>query len=176
MGPARVDAIDTLAEWKERLVGFRGHAQEALTCVELEIRRLFDWLDDQRKYWEHELRRREDQLVAAKADLWRRKAMPIVGKSPDTSEQEKNLRKAQQRLAEAEDKLERTKKWIPLLGRAVDEYRAQGHRLAGILEGDLPRALALLEQKLAALESYVRLTAPAASVPPPPAAGAKPCN
>jgi len=162
MGQARVTSIDALADWKSALATFQDHAKDAVVAIDLEVRRKFDWLDDQRKFWQAEIRRREDELAQAKSELWRRKNMPII-EHPDCVEQEKALRRAQARLDEAHDKLEKTRRWLPALRRAADEYETHGRRLAAILETDVPRALAVLEQRINALESYVALTPPASS-------------
>jgi hypothetical protein len=159
---ARVTSIDALQDWKNALAVFQDHAKEAVVTLELEVRRMFDWLDDQRKFWQAEIRRREDEVVQAKSELWRRKNMPII-EHPDCVEQEKALKRAQRRLEEAQEKLEKTRHWGPALKRAVDEYESHGRRLAAILETDVPRSLGVLEQRIGALEAYVALTAPAES-------------
>lgn len=159
---ARVTSIDALADWKSALAVFGDHAREAVVTIELEVRRMFDWLDDQRKFWQAEIRRREDEVAQAKSELWRRKNMPII-EHPDCVEQEKTFRRAQLRLDEAHDKLEKTRRWLPALKRAVDEYESHGRRLAAMLETDVPRSLGVLEQRIGALEAYVALTAPAGS-------------
>jgi DNA repair exonuclease SbcCD ATPase subunit len=155
---AHVTSIDALQDWKNALAGFRDAAGDALVTVTLEFRKMFDWLEDQRKLWEGEIRRREEQVTHAKAELWRRKMLPVVGKHPDTTEQEKALRKAQRRLEEAQEKLENCRRWVPLLRRAVEEYEGPGRRLSAWLDGDLPRALARLAQQLGALEAYVSMS------------------
>lgn len=168
MNPAaRVASLEAVRAWKDALAVFQEKAQEALISLDLEIRRAFDWLDDQRRYWQQEVRRWDEKVEEAKRELWRRKNMPIIN-NLDYIEQEKALRKARQRLAEAEARLEKTRQWQVTLRREVDEYQGQGTRLAATLEGELPRALTLLEQKIAALEAYLavappRLPAPSAS-------------
>jgi hypothetical protein len=164
--PADVRSIEAVRDWKAAMQSFQVSAREALLAIELAIRRAFDWLEEQRHFWQQEIRRREEAVTQAKAELTRRKMLPIIGKHPDCTEQEKALRKAQQRLAEAEDKLEQCRRWATPLRRAVDEYEGPARKLAALLEGDLPRALAVLERKIRALESYVELQAasdPAAS-------------
>lgn len=160
--PAEVVSLDAVRDWKTALVSFRASAQDALLAVELAIRRAFDWLAEQRNRWQQEIRIREEELTRAKSELWRKKNMPIIG-HPDTVAEEKAVRRAVARLEEAEQKLEKNRQWAIALARAVEEYEGPGRRLAFRLEGDFPRALAMLEQKIAALEAYVALTAPAES-------------
>src|SRR5438105_13737992 len=72
---ARVTSIDALRDWKEALCVFKQDAAEALCANEMEIRRFFDWLDEQTKYWQNEVRRREDLVVQARNALVRKKMM-----------------------------------------------------------------------------------------------------
>jgi hypothetical protein len=163
---ARVTSIDALRDWKETLCVFRADAQEALTAVEMDIRRTQDWLDSQTSYWQNEVRRREELVLQAKAELTRRKMLPIIGKHPDTTEQEKNLKRALQRLDEAEAKVAKARQLAPVLRRALDEYEGPARRLGGMLDGDLPRALAVLDRKIEALDAYVGLSASASTQRP----------
>ena len=98
--------------------------------------------------------------MQAKAELTRRKMLPIIGKNPDTTEQEKALKRAQARLAEAEEKLAICRQWLPRLRRAIEEYEGTARPLGNWLEHDLPRAAATLEQRIAALQAYVGITPP----------------
>lgn len=165
---ARVTSIDALRDWKEALCVFRADAAEALCANEMEIRRFYDWLDEQTKYWQNEVRRREDLVVIARSDLVRKKMMVTpTGREPDATEQEKALRKAQAMLRHAEEKVEQARKLAPVIHRAVEEYQAPARRLGGILDGELPRGLALLDAKLAALDAYLATLAPRTEAGPP---------
>jgi exonuclease VII large subunit len=161
---ARVHSIEAVKDWKEALCVFHTEALEAVCAVEMEIRRTFDWLQERIKHWQSEIRRRDNLVVQARNDLMRRRMMTTAaGKEPDTTEQEKALRKAQARLREAEEKLERARQLVPVLQRAVEEYEGPARRLSNILEGDLPRAFALLDRKIDALDAYVGMAPPVRS-------------
>lgn len=166
MTQARVNSIDAVREWKEALAGFRHSAQDALLAVEMEIRRHADWLDDQRRHWQGEIRRLEEKIQVAQSELWRKKNMPIIS-NPDYYQEEKVVRRLQQRLDEAHAKLEQTRKWAIAMKRAVEEYEGPGRQLGNLLEADLPRALAHLEQRIAALEGYLAIAPPAPPVETP---------
>lgn len=157
MSQARVSSIEALAAWKEAVCLFGDAGKNALCSAELEVRRAFDWLEEQRKHWQVEVRRREELVLQAKNELTRRKMMPIIGKHPDTTEQEKALRKAQMLLAEAEEKVESCRRWAGELRRAVEEYEGTARQLSSWLEADLPRECAKLEQRIVALEQYASM-------------------
>ncbi len=158
---ARVHSIEAIQEFKDGVCVFRDESIEALGAVQMEIRRAFDFLEQQTRFWQNEVRRREELVLVAKNELTRKKMMPIIGKNPDTTEQEKNLKLARRRLEEAEEKLETARKLAPHLRREVDEYEGPARQLSNLLEADLANAVALLERKLDALEAYLALQAPA---------------
>jgi hypothetical protein len=161
---AQVNEIAALEEFRGALTTFAEEAGEALSAAEMEVRRAFDWLDEQKKNWVQAVRDSEDDVVSAKADLERRKLARLFDREPDCTEQEKALRLARQRLEEAKDKVDVCRRWQPVLRREVEEYEGRARRLGGFLEGELPRGVALLERLIAALESYAGLS----SLPAPP--------
>jgi multidrug resistance efflux pump len=155
MSQAHVASIEGLSNWKDALGLFAAEGRDALVAVELEVQRGVDWLENQLKLWHAEIRKSEELLTQAKAELNRRKNLPIMGKAPDCTEQEKAVRRAQARLAHAEEKQQTCRRWLPRLRQAIEEYQGTARPLSGWLEQDLPRACAVLEQRIAALEAYV---------------------
>lgn len=162
---ARVTSIEALEDLKLALCAFKDDGQDALCQVELTIRRTFDWLRDQHQLWKREVRIRYDEVVQAKAVLTTRKMTKVAGRTPDCTEQEDALERAEQRLREAHEKVEKCRRWEPALQREVDEHIGPIRRLAALFEGEWPKALALLDRKLAALDAYVALAPQAASAP-----------
>ena len=157
---ARVTSIDAIKKFRSDLASFGDDARNALGAVEMEIRRTVDWLlHDQPAYWKAEIKRRHQNLSDAQAALFKKK-LSSGDREANLSEQKEAIRLAKRRLEEAEEKLATTRRWLPAFRRALDEYHGPARQLAGFLEGEQPRALALLEHKIDSLEEYVRLTAP----------------
>ena len=182
---ADVRSIDALREWHATLTAYGENLAEALAGVEMEIRRGFDWLHDQLALWQRAVRQCEQEVVQAKAELAARKFPDWSGREPDTTVQEKALREAKARLEHAEDQVQKVRSWIARLPKAVDEvYSGPARRLGNFLEVELPRGLAVLDRRIAALESYAGLRpdyAPGpnlSSVPaaPPPNTPEKPAD
>jgi chromosome segregation ATPase len=175
--PARVTSVAALEDLRAALGTFGGEARDVLAAVALEIRRTLDWLDEQLGLWKKEVRRSEDEVFQARQELARRKMMRIGGRPPDCTEQEKALLRARARLEHAEGQVEKTRQWLRDLPTAVTEYEGRARQLQNLIEGDLPRATALLGRKVEALEAYVALTATppsrSADVPSPPPAERK---
>lgn len=157
---ARVTSIEAIQRFKDALSEFAVDGQEALSGVDLQLRRAMDWLKEKGRYWQKEIRERQEAVVRAKIELEQRKHENRDGRGRGTSEPEKNYRRAQERLKEAELKLAHCKRWLPLFEHALREYQGPSRQLAGALETDLKQAVALLDQKLLALEAYLKLNPP----------------
>ncbi len=159
---ARVTSIEALKAFRESLCAFRVQAKEALCATELEIRRVFEWLNHQLKDWQRMVRQCQEEVLRAKNELVQRKYSKADGRG--YTDQELALERAQKRLHEAEDKVERTRHWIRVLPRAVTEYEGPSRQLAGMLDAELAQGIVFLEQKIATLEAYVLLLAPSVQV------------
>jgi hypothetical protein len=162
---AKITAIDIINDFRVALLNFGEEATEALCAAEAEIRRTEEWLQDQLKSWQQEVRQGEDAVFQAKTELTRRKMMTFGDRPVDTTEQELALRRAVARLEHAEDLVEATRQWIRAWPKAVVDFRGPSGQLKGLLEGELPRASAFLERKIAALDAYVSASAPRAPSP-----------
>lgn len=179
---ADVRSIAALRDWYAALTGYGESLAESLAGVELELRRGFEWLDEQLGHWQKAVRECEEDVVQAKAELSARKFTGWDGREPDTTVQERALRRAKARLEYAEDQVRVVRSWIGRLPKLIDElYRGPASRLSGFLEAELPRGLAALGRKVETLETYAGLrtdfaggAAPAPPPPPPPPPEAAP--
>lgn len=153
--PVNVQSIDVLTDFRAVLGRVGEDARNALAAADMEINRMIDWLNNDRKmYWQAEIQRRRAQLAQAKSELFRKRTSRMYGHEGSFSEQREIVREATQRLELAEKKLERVRQWVLPLQQAVMEYRAASRPLADMVEGDLQNALALLERMARALEQY----------------------
>jgi hypothetical protein len=165
MSSANVRSIDALRDMKMALQTFAEEARVALDGVEMEIRQLRNWLErDQLSYWRSQVKKGQEQVAMAKSELFR-KQLSASDAVSDT-EQKEALRHAKRKLAEAEDKVERIKKWSPVLEHAIAEYHSQSQPLGDRLSGNLVNSLALLERMITTLDSYVDLAPPSTPVAP----------
>ncbi len=159
---ASVLSISAIDDFKVALSAFAQTVKSSLELADLEIRHSLDWVSQhQLAYWKGELRRREEAVGAAAQDLHRaRMSLTAFGHVPDCADQKAALAKAKARLEEAEGKLRSVRQWTLLLTAEIDDYRGPSRQLLATLEGDIPKALALLERLLRSLESYVTAGAP----------------
>ena len=165
-GGADVRAIDALREWLAALAIFKHDAEESLASVQLEIRRGIDWVGQQLDLWHRAAREREEVIVQAKAELAARKFPNWDGRMPDTTVQERNLRRAEARLEHAQDQVKQCRKWIGGLPRMIEEtYSGAGHRLQMVIEGEVARGVADLQRRIESLERYSELRSDFAPAP-----------
>jgi len=152
---ADVQAIDALQDWHNALCVFRTEANESLSSIALEIRRAFDWIDEQGHYWKRELREAEEDVLRGKSELSQRKTPDYSGRVPDTSVQEENLARAKARMEFAHDQIEICRKWAMRLPKMVsEEYEGTARRMANFLEMDLAGAIATLNTRIDRLHAY----------------------
>lgn len=162
---AQVRSIQALEDLKGALGHFGGEAQMALQAAEQEIRRTLDWLQERLNYWRTEVQRRQEEVRQARADLASCRASGYYEDdryhAPDCSAEERALYEAQVRLREAEEELRNVQQWMKAVGEAVATYRTQAQRLGWLIAVDLPKANAFLERKIAELQAYLVVAAPA---------------
>jgi len=158
---ARVASLDRVEEFRASYAKFGESARQALLGVDLEIRRMLEWLEkDMIAYWKGEIRRREEKVNEAKAALHRKRITAAFGNTVADTDEVVQLRKAKARLDEAEEKMKAVKQWQLVVEQEVSEYRAPAQVLGNLLDADVPRALSLLSRMLETLESYLQVTAP----------------
>lgn len=122
-----------------------------------------DWLErDQVGYWQTQIKRRQEALMQARADLHKRKISQQGSDSVSDAEQKEALREATKKLRVAEEKLAMVKRLIPLLHHAIDEYHSHSQPLGDHLSGGFEKSLFTLEKMIGALEAYLALAAPTA--------------
>jgi hypothetical protein len=159
---ANVSSIDAVQAFRVAMNTFAFEARDALAVYEMEVNRTLDWLQKGAPLaWENEHRKSEAAVAQAKIDLSRCRSMPLAdGSAPSCMEEKKQLERARQRLAYVENKIPVVRKAGQAADREVTEYKGRASQLASLLDGEIPRAIALLDRVLTILESYVALNHP----------------
>jgi hypothetical protein len=159
---ARVTSVQAITDFKAALLAFCQEAKEVLASIDMENRRMTDWVErDRLGYWQREIRNRQEELAQAKADLFRKQITRISGQHPDFIEERDALRLATYRLEEAEDKVQLCRRWgTRQLPRAIDEFQGPGRQLAALVEGNPPQIVQFLDRVIRSLEAYLDLGAP----------------
>jgi hypothetical protein len=155
---ARLHSARALQDFRGNLAEFRLEVIEALAAADAGLQQMFDWLEQQRKHWGHEAQKRSEIVLRTRRELEERRHTHARDHRGCT-DQEQAYRKARQRLQEAEDKGQRCRFWLRLLPQHQVEYDGPARMLAGMMETEVIRALALLRQKLEILQEYTSLHA-----------------
>ncbi len=160
MTGADVRSIPALREWLGAMRVYQADAADALSGLSQEVRRNVDWVGEQLQLWKRAVRDCEEAVVQARAELRARQFPDHSGRMPDTTLQERGLRRAQAKQEFAEERVRACQSWLTRLPKIVEEvYAAKGHRLQVFLDTDVERGVADLTRRVESLERYAALVA-----------------
>jgi hypothetical protein len=155
---ARVTSVEAIEAFRARLIIFLTKARPTLEEVSNEVVRTRQWLqNDQRRFWETELRARAKKYERAQAELL---SATMSRLQQATAAQQMAVRKARDAMREAEEKLSLLKKWDRELYNRSEPMLKLVNQLHDFLVTDMPRAVAFLNQVLRSLEAYAGVTLP----------------
>jgi multidrug resistance efflux pump len=155
MNPAaNVNNVDGIVTFQAGLSHFMEKAKDALLNVDMDLRRTKEWLSEMYSFWSAEIRKAEELYTQAMLNLKRKKMMKVGERTPDTSEEEKEVRKCQARLEHAQEKLEYTKHWLRAFPEASLDYEGPARQLKTQVENVIPTMTEQLQQKIEALKNY----------------------
>jgi len=160
---ANVRSLDAIRDFRSALIKFIEEAKRGIATADSEVLRTKTWLEStQPLHWLHEVRKSEEQLAQAKSELFRATiSQPDNPRGP--TDQVRLVRMRQSQIKNAQDRLQLTKRWSRTFERQINEYRGAMTPLTSILDGQLNKALAILERSIQTLESYIATTAPSAA-------------
>jgi hypothetical protein len=149
---AQITSVEAIELFRASLITFLSHARPALEEVSSEVMRTRVWLQhDQRRFWENELRQRNKKLEQAKQELTTARLSSFT---ETTALHQLAVRRAQQAVNLAEDKLKQLKHWDRELENRSAPLLKEVEHLHGYLVGELPRAIAQLSQIVRTLDAY----------------------
>ena len=158
---ARVLSVQALRDFRVSLYKFIEEARNALSGVDMELRRTRDWLErDQLGYWQMQVKRRQEAVMNARSELHKRQIAAKGSDSISDTEQKEALREAQRKLRVAEEKVATVKRLVPIFHHALAEYKSCASPLNDHLSGGIENSLARLENMVRSLEEYLALQAP----------------
>ena len=160
---ANVRSLDALGEFRTALIKFIDMAKRAIATAESELQRTHTWLNStQALHWTHEIRRAEELLNQAKSELYRAKlSQPDNPRAP--TDQVRLVRKRQSEIVHAQEKKEKAKRWSRTLERETNEYRGALSPLSSSLDGQLHKAVVLIDRSIKTLESYITTSLPSSA-------------
>lgn len=156
---AQVTSVEAIESFRASLILFLSKVRPTLEEVSDEVMRLQAWLqNDQRRYWESELRKRGLKLEEAKQELFNAALSHL---QEATALQHMAVQRAQRAVRDAEDKLDTVKKWERALEDRTAPLVKQVEEFHGFLTVEMGRGMAQLVQIVKALEAYAKVAGPA---------------
>ena len=162
---AHVTSLEALEIFRTNLILFLNKARVQVDEAGGEIRRTQGWLqNDQRLFWEREIRRRRRALDQAEADLLNAKMSAL---RDNLSVEMMAVRRAKKEFVEAEEKLQNVKRWSRNFESGIAPLAKKLESLRGVLDYELPKAVSFLLEVQKALESYAETGLPHDVINPP---------
>ena len=150
---ARISSVESVEAFRSKLIVFLDQVRPVLEEVGSELARTQGWLqDDQRRFWEMELRKRQRKLEEAKQELFNATLSQFQTGTAAFSQMA--VQRAQRSVQEAEAKMGVLKKWNSELENRTAPAQKQIEQLHGFLTTDMKRAVAYLDQMLKTLDAY----------------------
>lgn len=154
-GPAQVRSTPAIERFRVSLVEFEKRASSALEVLQIELRRVTDWLEhDCPRYWQQQEKLAADAVHQAKLDLERCLIFPVAGERPTCREEKAVLKTAKDRLEFCHSQRQKARQWRSTLQHEVFEYQGRIGHLKRMLETELPTARAKLELIIRRVEGY----------------------
>jgi len=164
-GQAQITSVEAIESFRAKLIVFLGQARPVLDEAANELSRTRLWLqNDQRAFWEHELRLRGRRLEEAKQELFNAKLSQF---QESTALHVMTVQRTQRAVEDAEHHLGSLKKWDRELENRAAPLMKQTEQLQGFLASDMGRAVAYLDQALRALDAYRDVASPRTENPAP---------
>ena len=160
---ARISSVLVLKQLRASLGTFAETAVTALEEASTEIQHTRQWLQDDRyRHWKAQVQTRTERFAQAKIALKQKEVFDrTLGGTPSSCvDERKALKRAEERLREAEYKLSRVKAWSQRIEKELSDYRGATQRLISAIEVDIPNARARLDNMINALEAYLALAPP----------------
>jgi hypothetical protein len=165
---AHVTSVEALEAFRASLIVYLSKARPALEEVSADLVRMRLWLEqDQRRYWENQVRYRARLLQEAEANLFSARLSPLRDASAVEQTAVLHARRA---LSEAEDKLRYVKGWARKFLAECEPMMRPIASLEGLLAHDLARGVVWLTEAVKNLEAYADVRRELATHSPPVAA------
>jgi len=156
---AQITSVEAIEAFRAKVIVYLGQARPVLEETASELVRTRLWLqNEQRAFWEHELRRCERRLEEAKQELFNATISSIP--TGTSALLQMTVQRAQRAVHEAEAKLKILKRWDNDLEDRAAPLMKQTEQLQAFLVTDMARAVAYLDQALKALDAYRNVTPP----------------
>jgi len=151
-GQAKITSVEAIELFRAALIVFTSQARPALEEASSEVLRSRLWLEnDQRRFWQNELRNRNKKLEQAQQELFTARLSEF---QETTSLQQMAVNRARRAVQDAEAKLAALKRWDRELDNRSAPLLKEVEQLHSFLTGEMPKAVAYLAQVVRTLDAY----------------------
>jgi hypothetical protein len=155
---ANVTSVDAIEAFRSSLIVYVNQARPALEEVSADVLRARLWLEnDQRTYWENQIRRRTKEMEQAQQALFSAKLSNL---REESALEQMAYHRARRALDEAETKLRVLKRWTREFESRVQPLVKQMEKMQTVLANDMVKATASLAQTISTLAAYAEVAAP----------------
>jgi len=153
---ANLTSTDAIAAMRASLVVFEEGIHEALTMLELEVRRPVDWIENDRgHYWPREVNKASDRLSEARIALERCELTISEDTRKSCIDEKKAFERAKRRLRTSEAKVIAVRKWKVQIAKEVEEFKVSLSKVKRYLETDFLVTKGALEKIASSIERYL---------------------
>jgi len=161
---AQVRSIEAIEAFRSHLIVYLSQARPALEEAAAEVMRTRSWLEnDQRNYWENQIRRRTKELEQIQQALFSAKLGSL---RKESAADQLAFHRAKHALEEAQTKLRTVKRWVREFDNRVQPLLKQTEKLHTVLSHDMVNAVGYLTQTINTLAAYAE-TVPSDAGPGP---------
>lgn len=159
---AKLQSLDALLEAKAAVLTFAHEVAAALTGVDAEVMRVGQWLQHERPaFWKAEVRRREDDVGAARREI-ERKVIAAAPEPASTVMERKALEACKKRVESAREKQDNARRWASRWDREALLYKSSCSGLAEFAGSDVLRAHERLDRLITIVDQYMKIAPPTA--------------
>ena len=152
---ARVTSIDALDDFRAKLLVYITRARRLLDDVNDDVVRTRAWLQSDRlPYWKKQVWLKQKELAAADQELMTARLSDM----PEAVQARRMVvNKCKAALRETEERLEGVKKWVKHYGSAVEPKAKVVIQMRQVVDHDLRKAVAFLENAASTLTDYAEI-------------------
>lgn len=156
---ANVRSLDALRKLRVALLRFEDESRRSMSAIIVEAQRVLWWLQqEQPSYWKRQIQVAYQQLAEARAMLMKCRMRRTGDFRPTCYDEQKAVERCKRRLEKCREMVDVIRHWSVKASHEFDEYTSRSAQLNRCLDGEIPRAVGLLERLLTVLENYAELT------------------
>ncbi len=155
---AQVLSLAQIEAFATQLIGFRSQLSAEIELLQLELRRLTNWLNhDVLGYWGDELAKAERRWTECRDSLTRCMSYVREDERRPCTEEKKRLQQAERRLELCQQKLKTTRAAILFWDTERNKQQSKIVRCRDLAEADLQVAVHVLTDQVERLKAYAGL-------------------